>query len=93
MAKKVFSSSVLTVLLISCLVLSLELFGCTPGTISGLSFSNGQAVNGSEVSEAEYIPPAVDGWVLPIIVSITGSESDAGLAAAWGFDYGVKVVN
>jgi len=30
---------------------------------------------------------------LPIVVSITGAESDAGVAAAWGFDYGVKVVN
>ena len=93
MAKKVFSSGVLTVLLISCLVLSLELFGCTPGTISGLSLSNGQTANSSGASESEQVPPAVDGWVLPIVVSITGSESAEGLAAAWGFDYGVKVVN
>ena len=93
MAKKFFSSSVLIVLLISCLVLSLELFGCAPGNIGGLPLNNGQAANTSGAVNEDMAPPSVDGWVLPIVVSITGSESEAGLAAAWGFDYGVKVVN
>jgi ABC-type branched-subunit amino acid transport system substrate-binding protein len=92
MAKKFFSTSVLVVLLIACIVVSLLLFGCAPNSINVLNFGNNQTANGTDMAE-EYAPPSVDGWVLPIVVSITGSESNAGLAAAWGFDYGVKVVN
>ena len=97
--KKYLPVIIIIVLLIACVILLLELFGCAPwhadagagtGAGSGTGPSGG-ADPGSE--ESELPPPAVDEWALPIVASITGANSDLGLAAAWGFDYGVKSVN
>ena len=87
--RKFFSSSVLIVLLIACIVFCVELFGCTPDMASGSVAGGGIAAQ----ENGEFLPPSVDDWVLPIVVSITGAESEKGFAAAWGFGYGVKVVN
>ena len=90
---------IIIVLLIACVILSIVLFGCAPwqnlgntgvGIGSGTGASGGDDLEG----EAEELPlPVIDEWELPIVVSITGASSDLGLAAAWGFDYGVKSVN
>ena len=86
--KKVFSSGVLVILLIACVAFSSILFGCTPTGGLGNPFG-GPNTDGEE----EASPPTVTEWVLPIVVSITGADAGAGLAAAWGFDHGVKTVN
>ena len=91
---KAFSSGVIIVLIIACVVFSIELFGCTPGrkdVENGSGSPEGPVNAGGSVEEPEM--PLIDEWVLPVIVSITGADSDMGLAAAWGFDYGVKAIN
>ena len=91
---KVFSSSVLIVLLIACVVFSMQLFGCASRTTGGGSaVTDTSASADASVSADNTSPPLVDDWVLPVVVSITGNLSDSELAAAWGFDYGVKTVN
>ena len=87
-------SGLLAILLITCMVLSSGLFGCTRGSSDGAG-SGEQSQEGDSAgggSDASISAPKGE-WVLPIIISITGNDADAGLAAAWGFDYGVKVVN
>ncbi|MDR3364361.1 MAG: ABC transporter substrate-binding protein [Clostridiales Family XIII bacterium] len=97
--KRFFSSGVLIVLLMVCVAFSAELFGCTPDTAAGGVGSAGGLFGGSGndpaqgAPEADLPPAAVSEWDLPIVVPITGAESGAGLAAAWGFDYGIKTVN
>ena len=94
--KKLFSSNVLIALLVVCVLFSTGLIGCTPETALDDSGNGTPAPGGAtgEGGEEDALPaPTVTEWVLPIVVSITGAESDAGLAAAWGFDYGIKVVN
>ena len=95
--KKLFSPIVLKSILIACVVFSMGFLGCAPGATpagnnndSGLASGDATGEDGGE----DLLPvPLIAEWVLPIVVSITGAESDAGIAAAWGFDYGVKVVN
>ena len=82
--KKKFSAKVVLVLLIMCMVLSTGLLGCTNGTLPA---------SGTQIGSDDQEPPSIDGWVLPIVVAITGNSSEEGRSAAWGFDYGVKAVN
>ena len=82
--KKKFSAKVVIVLLILCMVFSMGLLGCTNGTLP---------VSGPQTGSDNQEPPSIDGWVLPIVVAITGNSSEEGRSAAWGFDYGVKAVN
>ncbi|MCL2111164.1 MAG: ABC transporter substrate-binding protein [Clostridiales bacterium] len=94
---KVFSSCVLVILLMVCAVFLFELHGCTPrvsvpdDAVAGERESEGSGP--AVVSRQDFPLPIVEEWVLPTVVSITGADSEAGLAAAWGFDYGVKTVN
>jgi len=99
--KKFFTLGVLIILLIACIAFLIVLFGCTPKRLANSGAANpstsagapapGDSANGTAADQAQ--PPAVTEWQLPVIVSITGADSRAGLAAAWGFDYGVKAVN
>ncbi|MCL1895029.1 MAG: ABC transporter substrate-binding protein [Clostridiales bacterium] len=90
---------IIIVLLIACVILSIVLFGCAPwqnagNAGAGIGSGTGLTGGSDQDGEEEELPPAViDEWDLPIVVSITGPDSDLGLAAAWGFDYGVKSVN
>jgi len=93
--KKFFPPIVLKPLLIVCVILSLGFLGCSPGATVAGNYDDGAMANGVDGDgDEDLLPvPSIAEWVLPIVVSITGAESDAGIAAAWGFDYGVKVVN
>jgi len=92
--KKFVSFGVLIALIIACVVLIATLFvlSSVPAVSNpGSGASNGSATAGDE--DQNLPKPAGYEWELPIVVSITGEESDTGLAAAWGFDYGIKSVN
>ena len=103
--KKFFTFGVLIILLIACIAFVMVLFGCSPkklvnavgaGTGTGTDTSVSATTPGNTAGSAaadQLPPPAVSEWEMPVIVSITGADSREGLAAAWGFDYGVKVVN
>ena len=92
--KRVIPIIIVIVLLTACVVFLYILFGGAPlktdGSGSGLGSLGGSAASSDEAAEK---PPSLSEWELPIIVPITGTDSDEGLAAAWGFDYGVKAVN
>jgi len=94
--KKFFSFGVLIALIIACVVLFAILFvlSSVPAVnnpAAGAGITSGADNN---TGEEENLPaPSVFEWEMPIVVSITGSDSDKGLAAAWGFDYGIKAVN
>ena len=82
---KSFSFAIL-VLLVVCIIFS----GCGLGDGGVIPLPFG---SGSEPDEEDLPEPAVEEWVLPIIVAVTGFDSNFGRAAAWGFDYGIKTVN
>jgi len=94
--KRFFSFGVLIVLIIACVILvaALFIFSSVPAvktTGFGATVSGG---SGSSANGDSNLPPAsVTEWELPAVVSLTGEDSAAGLAAGWGFDYGVKSVN
>ena len=87
--RKSFSSGAIIGFLVVFIVLSVGLIGCSSGAAGGLGNTANDPLDNGE----EQPPPLVEGWVLPVVVSITGSESELGFVAAWGFDYGVKVIN
>ena len=86
MVKLKYSSFVILVLIVVCIVFSS--CGLGEGDVIRMPFGNGP-----EADEEDLPEPAVEEWVLPIIVAVTGNDSDFGRAAAWGFDYGIKTVN
>jgi len=94
--KKFVSFGVLIVLIIACVVLVTILFvlASVPAVNVPASGTVVSEEPGSVESEDVNLPaPTVEEWGLPIVVSLTGSDSEYGLAAAWGFDYGIKSVN
>jgi len=93
--KKFFSFGVLIALIIACVVLFAILFVLsTVPAVNNPAAGSGITNGAEDVTSEEDLPaPAVFEWEMPIVVSITGSDSDKGLAAAWGFDYGIKAVN
>ena len=94
--KKFFSFGVMIVLIIACVVLIFTLFIVSsvpavnnPGP--GADVSSGAE---DDADATENLPnPAVDDWELPIVVSVTGSDSASGRAAIEGFNYGIKNIN
>ena len=92
--KKFFSFGVMIVLIIACIVLIFTLFillsvPAVDNIVPGPDLSGG-----AEVAEDENLPPPlVEVWDLPLVASVTGSDSATGLAAAWGFDQGIKAIN
>jgi len=94
--RKFFSFGVLIVLIIACVILSTVLFvlSSVPAVNNpGIGIGTGGAT-GAGADDDDGLPkPAIDDWELPIVISITGKDSPAGRAAAWGLDYGIKVVN
>ena len=95
MKKKFVSFGVLIALIIACVVLIATLFvlSSVPAVSNtpGLGNANGSTAPGE--GDENQPTPAVFEWELPIVVSVTGMDSDTGLTAAWGFDYGIKAVN
>ena len=88
--------SILAISLTLGLILSVGLAGCMPGGGTSGSAGTGQTGPNASISgdtNGVSSSAIVTEWALPIIISITGPDSEAGLAAAWGFDYGVKAVN
>ena len=47
----------------------------------------------NENLNATGLPVATTEWDFVLLTDLTGPNSDAGVAAAWGFDYGIKSVN
>jgi len=94
--KKFVSFGVLIVLIIACVVLLAALFilSSVPAMSNPVS---GAGLTGNSVIEGEGddgLPkPTAQEWNLPIVASITGVDLETGLAAAWGFDYGIRTVN
>ena len=79
--------------LVSLLFVVMTFLSCARG-VSGDTVIQLPMGNTPENIEDDTFPkPILDEWELPIVVAVTGQESDSGLAAAWGFDYGIKVVN
>ena len=94
--KKFFSFGVLIVLIIAVVitVAILIVLASVPAVNNAGTGSSLQAGSGDTEEEEEELPsPVISEWELPIVVSITGADSSMGLAAAWGFDYGIKVLN
>jgi len=94
--KKFVSFGVLIILIIACVILVATLFIVSsvpavnnPGSGLGLPGTSGN----EDEENANKPVPLVHEWELPIVVSITGTDSATGLAAVWGFDYGIKTVN
>jgi branched-chain amino acid transport system substrate-binding protein len=52
---------------------------------------DGAAGGGAEGSDAA--PVAVSEWEYPLLSVITGTGSDDGIAAAWGFDFAIQRIN
>jgi len=91
--KKFVSFGVLITLIIACVILIATLFILT--SVPAVGNTNPVVVgSGTAEDEDPDLPgPAGVEWELPIVVSLTGSDSSSGIAAAWGFDYGIKTVN
>ena len=64
------------------------------GTSSDGSLSVGSGdLELNENLNATGLPVATTEWDFVLLTDLTGPNSDAGVAAAWGFDYGIKSVN
>ena len=94
--KKFVSFGVLIILIIACVVLMATLFiissvPAVSNTGPGPNSTSGSGDEGGEPGGQPIL--AVNEWNMPIVVSITGADLSTGLAAAWGYDYGIKTVN
>ncbi|MDR0875196.1 MAG: ABC transporter substrate-binding protein [Clostridiales Family XIII bacterium] len=81
------------------LVLILLIIIAVPGEQSDGLLGNGNAGGGSGDSAQSVQPPgdappvAVREWYFVMLTDVTGMSAEEGVAAAWGFDYGVKAIN
>ena len=89
--RKISSFCITLILLIALIILSAVLIGCSmdlagqPGIPTESNTDQGEAEG--------RLPPEINEWILPIVVSITDDQDDIGMATAWGFSHGVNVVN
>jgi branched-chain amino acid transport system substrate-binding protein len=75
--------------------------GCAAGAASGSAESSASvedpasasASAGADAPAEDALPPAVTEWSFPILVSVTGTDADVNVSAAWGLDYALQKIN
>jgi ABC-type branched-subunit amino acid transport system substrate-binding protein len=63
------------------------------GSGFGASGSSSAADAQTPGAAADAPPVAASEWYFVLLTDVTGANAEAGVAAAWGLDYGVKAVN